>query len=121
MGIITESFANLSDFLSEQYKKSKKRSAQVDLILTKVLKPYLPSGIRCGPGMIADIKDREVGPLDVIAGIDSFPPFGDGQAATYLADGVVFALQIRDWAETDLTQFGEMALQIKKLERKKKT
>ena len=121
MGIITESFANLSDFLTEQNKKSKKRSAQIDLIVSKALKPYLPSGMRCGSGMIADIKDREVGPLDVIAGIDSFPAFGDSPAATYLADGVVFALQVRDWAETDLTQFGEMALQVKKLERKKKT
>ncbi len=121
MGTITESFANLSEYLAEQNKKSKKRSAQVDLILSKVLRPFLPSGIRCATGTITDIRDREVGPLDIIAGIDSFPPFGDGLAATYLADGVVFALQVRDWAETDLTQFGEMALQIKKLERKKRT
>ena len=35
MGIITESFANLSDFLTEQNKKSKKRSAQIDLIVAQ--------------------------------------------------------------------------------------
>src|SRR5437879_1441084 len=120
MGVITESFANLSDYLSDQYKNSKKRASQVDLVLSKALKPFLPAGIRCGSGTIADIKDRQVGPLDIIAGIDSFPPFGEGQAAAYLADGVVFALQVRNWAESDLTQFGEMASQIKKLERKKK-
>src|SRR5882724_5327256 len=104
MGTVTESFANLSEYLADQNKKSKKRSAQVDLVLSKVLKPFLPSGIRCGTGTITDIKDREVGPFDVIAGIDSFPPLGEGQAATYLADGVVFALKVRDWAETDLTE-----------------
>jgi hypothetical protein len=120
MGVITESFANLSDHLANEYKKSKKRLNQIDLILSKATKPFLPAGIRCGSGTITDIKDRQVGPLDVIATMDSFPPFGEGQAATYLADGVVFALQVRDWAESDLTQFGEMAAQIKKLERKKK-
>src|SRR5262245_16594198 len=121
MGTVTETFANLSDFLTDQNKKHKKRSAQTALILSRVLKPLLPSGIRCGPGVITDIKDRAVGPLDVIASIDSFPPLGDGQAATYLADGVVFALQIRDWSESDLAQFGEMAQHVKILERKKKT
>ena len=120
MGAITESFANLSDYLADQYKKSKKRASQVDLILSKALKPFLPAGIRCGCGTITDIKDRQVGPLDIVAGIDSFPPFGEGQATTYLAEGVVFALQVRNWAENDLTQFGEMASQIKKLERNKK-
>jgi hypothetical protein len=121
MGSVTESFANLSDYLIDQNKKLKKRSAQTELVLSRVLKPLLPSGIRCGTGIIADIKDREVGPLDVVASIDSFPPLGDGQATTYLADGVVFVLQVRDWAESDLTQFGEMAQHVKKLERKKKT
>jgi hypothetical protein len=121
MGLITESFANLSDYLTDEYKKSKKRVPQIDLVISKALKPFLPSGIRIGTGNIADVKDREVGPLDVVASIDSFPPFGDGGAATYLADGVVFALQIRNWAESDLTQFGEMAAQAKKLDRKSKS
>jgi len=121
MGTITESFANLSEYLVEQHKKSKKRADQVDLLLSKVLKPLLPSAIRCGSGTITDIRDREVGPLDLLGSTDRFPPFGEGEASTHLADGVVFALQIRDWAEADFTQFGEMAMQIKKLERKKKT
>src|SRR5689334_9881378 len=116
MGSITESFSNLSDYLIGQNKKPLKRAGQIDLFLNKVLKPHLPAAIRCGPGVITDVRDREVGPLDIIASIDSFPPFGDGQAMTYMADGVIFALQVRDWAEADLTQFGEMALQIKKLE-----
>jgi hypothetical protein len=120
MGVITESFVNLSDYLADEYKKSKKRASQIDLVISKALLPFLPAGIRCGTGKIADIKDRQVGPLDVIAATDSFPPFGDGPAATYLSDGVIFALQIRNWAESDLTEFGEMASQIKKLERKTK-
>src|SRR5437879_4649841 len=121
MGTVTESFANLSEYLVGQHKKSKKRADQVDLVLSKLLKPLLPAAIRCGPGTITDVRDREVGPLDIIGSIDSFPPFGEGQASTHLADGVVFAVQIRDWAEADLTHFGDLSLQIKKMERKKKT
>lgn len=120
MGTLTESFTNLSEYLLAERKKSKARSAGVDLMLSKVLKPFLPSAIRYGSGTITDIKDRQVGPLDIVSSVDAFPSFSDGSAATYLADGIVFALQVRDWAESDLTQFGEMALQIKKLERKKK-
>ncbi len=121
MGTITETFANLSEYLLAEQKKSKKHSTEVDLILSKLLKPFLPSGIRCGTGTITDIKDRQAGPLDIVAGIETFPPFGDGQAATYLADGVTFCLQVKNWAENDLTHFGELAAQIKKLERKKKS
>jgi len=121
MGTITESFSNLSDYLGSEYKKSKKRSTQVNLVLSKVLEPLLPSSIRCGSGTIIDIKDRQVGPLDIIASVDAFPPFGDGQAATYLADGTIFVLQVRDWSENDLTEFAELAAQLKKLEKKKKT
>src|SRR5260221_4161400 len=120
MGTLTESFANLSEYLLAEQKKSKKRASAVELLLLKGLKPFLPSGIRSGSGTITDIKDRQVGPLDIVAAVDTFPAFSDGSAATYLADGVVFVLQVRDWAESDLTQFGELALQIKKLERKKK-
>jgi len=70
--------------------------------------------------MVADIKDREVGPFDIVGTLDSFPPFGEGQAATYMADGVQFVIQVRDWAESDLTQFGELSAQVKKIERKRK-
>ena len=38
-----------------------------------------------------------------------------------MADGVVFCLQVKDWVENDLTEFGTLASQIKKLDRKKKT
>ena len=81
MGTVTESFANLSEYLVGQHKKSKKRADQVDLVLSKLLKPLLPAAIRCGPGTITDVRDREVGPLDIIGSIDSFPPFGEGQAS----------------------------------------
>src|SRR6266700_82699 len=120
MGTVTESFVNLNEFLVEQNKKSKKRADQVNLVLSKLLKPFLPSAVRCGSGIIIDINDREVGPFDLIAAVDTFPAFGEGQASSYVADGVVFALQVRDWTESDLTQFGEMAFQTRKLERKKK-
>ncbi len=121
MGSVTESFANLSEHLAEEYKKSKKRAAQVQLVLSKVLTPHLPSAICLSSGTITDIKDRQVGPFDIICGIDRFPMLGEGQASVSLADGVVFALQIRDWSESDLTQFGEMALHVKNLDRKKKS
>ncbi len=121
MGTITETFANLSEYLLTEQKKSKKHSTEVDLILSKLLKSFLPAGLRSGSGTITDVKDRQAGPLDIVAAIDNFPPFGEGQAATYMADGVAFCLQVKNWAENDLTQFAELALQIKKLERKKKT
>ncbi len=121
MGTLTESFANLSEYLAAQGKKASASNSLAELWLTKVLKPLLPSGIRCGMGTITDIKDRQVGPIDIVASVDSFPAFSEGQATTYLADGVVFCLQVRDWAHDDLTHFGDMAAHVKKLERKKKT
>jgi hypothetical protein len=120
MGILTESFGNLSEYLLAEHKKSKKHSAQVDLVLSSLLKPFLPGGIRCGAGTISDVKDRQAGPVDVVATLDTFPPFSNGSASTYMADGVVFALQVRDWAEHDLSQFGELTAHVKKLEHKKK-
>jgi hypothetical protein len=121
MGTLTESFTNLNEYLLTERKKSSKRSTEIDLVLSKVLQPLMPFGLRCGTGTITDIKDRQVGPLDIIASVNAFPAFSNGSASTYLADGVVFALQVKDWSESDLTEFGEMALQIKKLERKKKS
>ena len=113
MGTITDSFANLNEHLVAEQKKLKKPGAAADLLLKKWLEPLLPSGLRCVTGTITDIKDRQIGPLDVIAVTENFPPFSEGLASTTLADGVVFCLQVRDWAENDLSQFGEMALQIK--------
>jgi hypothetical protein len=120
MGTITESFGNLSDYLLAMHKKSKGRASDVELITSRVLKSFLPSGIRSGSATVTDIKDRQVGPFDVVAGIDAYPPFSEGTATTFLADGIVFVLQIRNWAESDLTQFGDLARQLKKLERRKK-
>jgi hypothetical protein len=120
MGTITESFGNLSEYLLTEYRKSKRRASEVDLVMSQVLKPFLPSGMRWGSATVTDIQDRQTGPFDIVAGIDTFPSFSEGSAATFLADGVVFALQIRNWAESDLTQFGDLSRQLKKLERKKK-
>ena len=120
MGTITESFGNLSDYLLATHQKTKKRASDVELVMSSVLKPFLPSGMRWGTATVTDIKDRQVGPFDIVAGVETFPPFSEGTAATFLADGVVFALQVRNWAESDLTQFGALADQLKKLERKKK-
>jgi hypothetical protein len=120
MGTVTESFGNLSDYLLASHQKAKKHASDVELIMSSVLKPLMPSGMRWGTATVADIKDRQVGPFDIVAGTDNFPPFSEGTASTFLADGVVFALQIRNWAESDLTQFGTLAGQLKKLERKKK-
>ena len=119
MGTITESFGNLSDYLLQEQKTSKLRHSEAQLILSHLLKPFLPSGIRCASGMITDIKDRQVGPLDIVAAIDTYPSFGEGSTATFLADGIVFVLQIRNWAEHDLTEFAEMAALLKKQEGKR--
>jgi len=120
MGTITESFGNLSEYLLATHQKTKKRASDVELVMSRMLKPFLPSGMRWGTGTVTDFKDRQVGPFDIVAGIETFPPFSEGTATTFLADGVVFALQIRNWAESDLTQFGILADQLKKLERQKK-
>jgi hypothetical protein len=121
MGTITESFGNLGEYLLAERKGSKKRSVEIDLVLAKLLKPFLPSGMRCGTGTITDMKDRQAGPVDIVASTDNFPAFSEGPASTYMADGVVFCLQVKDWAQNDLTEFGKLASQIKKLERKKKS
>ena len=121
MGTLTESFGNLTDYLLAEHKKNNSRSADIALLQTKGLMPFLPTGIRCSAGTITDIKDRQAGPLDLIVSIDGFPPFSHGGASTFLADGVIFCLAVKDWAEHDLTEFGNLALQIKSLDRKKKS
>jgi hypothetical protein len=120
MGTIRESFSNLTDYLLTEKKKAKGRGSNMNLLQSGLLIPLLPRATRIGTGTIVDIKDRHVGPFDIVATVDAFPPFSEGSASTFLTDGVVFALQVRDWAEDDLSQFGEMARQLKKLERKKK-
>lgn len=119
MGTITDSFGNLSEYLLMEHQKSKRLAPDPGLLAASVLKPFLPSAMRCACATVTDIKDRQAGPFDLVAGIDTFPPFSEGAASTFLADGVVFVLQVRNWAESDLTQFGETARQLKKLERRK--
>ncbi len=121
MGTVTESFGNLGDYLLAERKSTKARHSGRDLILNHLLKPYMPAAVRCGSGTITDIKDRQVGPFDVLATVDTFPPLSEGSASTFLADGVLFALQVRNWAEQDLTQFGEVATLVKGLQGKRKT
>jgi hypothetical protein len=118
MGTLTESFGNLSDYLLAESRQADRRHSEGELLLRHLFRPMLPSAMRCGPGTVTDIKDRQVGPFDLVACIDRFPPFSEGAATTFLADGVVFALQSRDWSVADLTQFGEAAHQLKKMERK---
>jgi hypothetical protein len=120
MGTLTECFDNWSEYLLAEHKKSGRRSSAAELFASQLLKPLMPSALRMGSGTVTDIKDRQAGPFDVVGCVESFPPFSEGSATTFLADGVTFVLQIRDWSANDLTQFGEIASQAKKLERKKK-
>ena len=114
MGAISEAFSGLSDFLVATAVRS-----YGDLLISRLLKPLLPAGMRCGTGIVVDIKDRQVGPFDVIGCSEIYPTFGEGPASIFLADGIVFCLQARNWAVSDLTQFGELAASLKKLDRKK--
>lgn len=110
MGALLESFSNLTELLLAGKER--------DIFLSRVLKPLLPISIRCGPGTLIDIKDRNVGPVDIIAASEAYPPLGDGGAALYPVDGAVFCLQVRHWAKDDLTTFGELSSQVKRLERR---
>jgi hypothetical protein len=124
MGTLTESYANLTEFLKTEHQKNRGFSRSPfgsDMLISKVLRPALPASIRCGPGTVTDLKDRQVGPFDVVGCLDRYPVVGDGAAASYLADGVLFCLNAREWAQSDLTQFGELAAQLKTIESKKRT
>ncbi len=120
MGAITESFSNLTEHLLGEYKKAKKPSAAVGFFAGQI-RNLLPTSIRMGPGTIIDLKERQAGPFDAIATTDNFPPFGQGNASSFLADGVVFTLQIKNWSEHDLTQYGALVKQLKKLDKKRKS
>ena len=43
---------------------------------------------------LGDARDRRVGVFDLIACSESYPPHGEGTASLYMADGVVFCLQV---------------------------
>lgn len=122
MGTITENFANLSELLLAESKSvpGSRRPAFADVLANRWLRSFLPGGLRCGRGAILDIKDRQVGPFDLIGCSERFPGFGEGAATSYVADGVVFCINARDWVSSDLSHFGELATQVNKLERKPK-
>jgi len=120
MGTLTDKFSDLSEVLKAEYQKAAAASrpgAGGAILNQRLLRPLLPSQVRCGPGTIIDVKDREIGPIDAVGCSDVWPAIGDGAATSYLLNGVIFALQAKDWAVNDLTQFGEMASQLKSLER----
>jgi hypothetical protein len=121
MGSITDSFGNLSDYLLSEYRKTQQPLTVLNLFITQALLSLLPSGIRCGSGTIIDVREREVGPFDVIGTTENYPAFGHGSSSLFLSDGVRFIIQTRNWADNDLTQFGVACDQVKKLERKAKT
>lgn len=120
MGTLTEVFSNLTDLLLTDGPKAlgpRAKESERDILLSRWLRPFLPHSIRCGAGTLLDAKDRQVGPLDVIAAWEAYPPLGEALATAYPVDGVVFCLQARHWAKEDLTQFAKTASDIRKLDR----
>jgi hypothetical protein len=118
MGSITENFSNLSEVLLADGRAHK--SPERDIFSARLVKPLLPAAFRSGMGQIVDLKDRLLGPFDIIGCWEAFPPLGEGMASQFLVDGVAFCLQVRNWKEEDLTQFAAMALKLKALSRKTK-
>jgi hypothetical protein len=124
MGSITDSFADLAGFLqSARVQPAPRAPSSTKLSESQVftqhfLKPWLPSSLRIGPGAIFDPRDRMVGPYDIVGASDLCPPVGEGGAARYPLEGVLFSLNIRDWAKDDLSAFGASVADLKKLERK---
>jgi len=119
MGTLTETFSTLSDVLLNDARLH--RSPDRDIFAARVVKPLMPAAMRTGMGQIVDHKDRLLGPFDIIGCTESYPPLGEGMASHFLADGVAFCLQVRNWKEEDLTQFAAMAGKLKALSRKTKT
>jgi hypothetical protein len=118
MGHITESYATLSELLLTHARSRK--SPEREIFNTYFLKPLLPSAFRTGTGQVLDIKDRILGPFDIIGGVETLPPMGEGLASLFLIDGVAFCIQVRNWKEEDLTQFSDMAGKLRALVRKSK-
>jgi len=121
MGTLSEYFTNLSELLLSElarFKQDAAAGAPRDFFESKVLRPLLPGGIGLGPGEIVDVKDRRAGPFDIVGCSETYPSFGQGRAHYFLNDGVMFCLNVKDWRQADLTQFGQAAAALKKLERK---
>jgi hypothetical protein len=123
MATITESFANLSTFLLAEFQRestfatARPHARARQLLVDRFLRPLLPTSVRVGPGTLIDVRDRGVGPFDVIACSDAFPPFGDGLETRFLVDGAIFACNMRDWAAEPISDFAKWAMQVKNLER----
>lgn len=121
MSALSEHFLNLSELLLSEFEQARaagKRAAGRDIAISRWLTPLLPGIFHVGPGLVIDKKDRQAGPFDVVGCSEAFPAFGDGEARFFLNDGVAFCLNVRDWRENDLTQFGESAAMLKKMDRK---
>ena len=116
MGSITDSYSALSEVLLADQRTHK--SPERDILSNRLLRPLLPAAIRLGRGQIVDVKDRVLGPFDIIGCGDAYPLLGEGMGAQFLADGVAFCLQVRNWKEEDLTQFADMAMKLKSLIRR---
>ena len=124
MGTITENYSNLNDLLVLDYRRRAEKTVggpktPRDILLSRVLRPTLPANLRLGPGTVIDVKDRPVGPFDMVGCWESYPAFGEGNATTFLIDGVVFCLAVRpSWTFESLSKLGEAALNFKSLSRK---
>ncbi len=118
MGSIIEAYTGLSDVLLTEART--KKSSERDIFHERFMKPLLPAAMRTGRGQILDIKDRVLGPLDIIACTENYPILGEGLGSQFLMDGVAFCIQVRNWKEEDLTQFAELAAKTKALIRKTK-
>jgi hypothetical protein len=116
MPSITDTYATLTEVLLSDYQGKKGPAHKI--FSTRLLKPLLPAAVRIGTGQLLDIKDRMLGPFDIVGCWEAFPPLGEGMASQFIVDGVLFCLQVRDWKEEDLTQFAAMAGQAKMLARK---
>jgi hypothetical protein len=119
MGSVTENFASLSEVLLSDY--SAQKAPPRNILLNRLIRPLLPAAMRTGIGQIVDIKDRQLGPFDIIGCSELYPPLGEGLAGQFLVDGVAFCLQVRNWKEEDLTQFAAMAGKLKALIRRTKS
>ena len=122
MGTLTENFAQLTELLLAEYRRARDqgtRGPERKILLDRVFKPLMPGALRCGTGVISDLKDRQAGPFDIVGCWEIFPPLGEAPACTYLADGAAFCVQSRNWAVDDLTQFAQEAARLRKLERKR--
>ncbi len=117
MGSISESFQQLSEvLLAEAQKPITTRPTESVLLWQRLLRVVLPAAVRISSGSIVDIRDRQVGPFDLIASLDAYPIFGDERVSIVPADAVIFCLQVRSLEASNLSEFGTTAASLRKLE-----